>query len=100
MQPSYSLAEVAFQCPVIKTANLRLPDVFRGYGDVTSKRNGLIEAVPYPAILFWGGGGVGFSTSVARRKTIVQLGSLGGHCKLSSVGSRGKALENFGYFAF
>ena len=44
---------------------------------------------------FWG---AGFSTGVARRKTVVQLVSLGRRCKLSSLGSRGKAPENFGYF--
>ena len=45
-------------------------------------------------------GGAGFSTSVARRKTVVQLGSLGQRCKPSPVGSRGETLEIFAYFAF
>ena len=54
------------------------------------------ESVPYPAIF----GGASFSTSVARRKTVVQLGSLGWCCKPSPVGSRGETLEIFGYFAF
>ena len=45
-------------------------------------------------------GGAGFSTSVARRKTVVQPGSLGRCCKSSPVGSRGETLEIFGYFAF
>ena len=45
-------------------------------------------------------GGAGFSTSIAKRKTVVQPGSLGQCSKLSSVGSRGKTLEIFGYFAF
>ena len=40
----------------------------------TSSNIGVLT-VPYPAI-FWGG--ASFSTSVARRKTVVQLGSLGG----------------------
>ena len=34
--------------------------------------------------------GATFSTGVARRKTVVQLGSLGQHCKPSPVGSRGE----------
>ena len=41
--------------------------------------------------------------SVARRKTALQLGGLEwgrGQCKPSPVGSRGKALEHFGYLAF
>ena len=38
--------------------------------------------------------------SVVRRKTIVQLGSLGECCKPSPVGSRDKAPENFGYLVF
>ena len=41
-----------------------------------------------------------FLTSIARRKTVVQLGSLGQHCKTSPVGSRGETPEIFGYFAF
>ena len=45
-------------------------------------------------------GGASFSTSVARRKTVVQLGSLGWCCKPSPVGSKGETLEIFGYFAF
>ena len=45
-------------------------------------------------------GGAGFSMNAVKRKTIVQLGSLGRHCKPSPVGSRGKTLEIFGYFAF
>ena len=45
--------------------------------------------------LFWG---AGFSLSVARRKTVVQLGSLVGRCKPSPVGSRSKAPENFWLF--
>ena len=47
---------------------------------------------------FWGG--ASFSTSVLRRKTIMQLGSLGQCCKPSPVGSTGKTLEICGYFAF
>ena len=50
---------------------------------------------------FWG---VGFSTSLARRKAVAQLGSLVGKGrrprKSSSVWSKGAALENCGYFAF
>ena len=38
--------------------------------------------------------------SVVKRKTVVQLGSLGQHYKPSSVGSRGKMLEIFAYSAF
>ena len=45
-------------------------------------------------------GGAGFSTSVARRKTVVQPGSMGRRCKPSPVGSRGETLEIFGYFVF
>ena len=41
-------------------------------------------------------GGVGFSTSVARRKNFVQLGSMGWHCEPSPVGSSGKTQEIFG----
>ena len=52
--------------------------------------------VPYPAVF----GGAGFLMSVARRKTVAQLGSLGQCWKPSPVGSRGKTLEIFGYFAF
>ena len=37
-------------------------------------------------------GGAGFSTSIARRKTVVQPGSLGQRCKPSPVGSRGETL--------
>ena len=44
--------------------------------------------------------GASFSTSIARRKTIVQPGSLGRCCRPFPVGSRGKTLEVFGYFAF
>ena len=43
-------------------------------------------------------GSVGFSTSILRRKTIVQLGSLRRCCKPSPVGSRGKTLECFWLF--
>ena len=50
----------------------------------------------YPAIL----GGAGFLMSVVKRKTVVQLGSLGQHYKPSPVGSRGKMLEIFAYSAF
>ena len=52
--------------------------------------------IPYPAIL----GGAGFSMSIATRKTVVQMGSLGCHWKLSPVGARGETLEIFVYFAF
>ena len=45
-------------------------------------------------------GGAGFLKSVAKRKTVVQPESLGQCCKPSPVGSRGKTLEIFGYFAF
>ena len=45
-------------------------------------------------------GGANFSTSVARRKTAVLLGSPGQHCKLSPVKSRGETLEMFDYFVF
>ena len=45
-------------------------------------------------------GGASFSTSIARRKTIVQLGSLRQRCKPSPLGSRGETLEIFGYFVF
>ena len=38
--------------------------------------------------------------SVVRRKTALQLGGLWGGCKLSPVGSRGKAPEILGYLAF
>ena len=47
---------------------------------------------------FWGG--CWLLTSIARRKAVVQLGSLGWHCRPSPVGPRGKTLEFFGYFAF
>ena len=47
---------------------------------------------------FWGG--ADFLISVGTRKTVVQLGSLGRCCKPYPVGSRGKTLEMFGYFAF
>ena len=53
--------------------------------------------VLYPAIFF---GGAGFLTSIARRKTVVQPGSLGWCCKPSTVGAKGKTLEIFGYFVF
>ena len=45
-------------------------------------------------------GGADFLTSIVKRKTVVQLGSLGRCCKPSPVGSRGEILEIFGYFAF
>ena len=47
---------------------------------------------------FWGV--LFFLTSIVRRKTAVQLGSLGQHSKPSPVGSTGKTLEFFGCFAF
>ena len=50
--------------------------------------------VPHPVFF----GDAGFLTRVARRKAVVQLGSLGEHCKPSPVESRGKYPENFGYF--
>ena len=41
-----------------------------------------ISSVLYPVIFFlgggWGRGGAGFFTSVVKRKTVLQLGSLGG----------------------
>ena len=43
-------------------------------------------------------GGASFSASVARRKTVVQLGSLVGHCKPFPMGSSSEAPENCGYF--
>ena len=47
-------------------------------------------------------GDAGFLTSVARRKTVLQLGGLGGGGAVSppQYGLGGKALENFGYLAF
>ena len=47
-------------------------------------------------------GEAGFLTSVARRKTVLQLGGLGGGGALSppQYGLGGKAPENFGYLAF
>ena len=47
---------------------------------------------------FWGG--AGFSTSVARRKTIVQLGSLGGAVSPPQWGPGTTPQKIFGYFAF
>ena len=49
--------------------------------------------------LFWE---AGFLTSVARRKTVLQLGGLGGGGAVSppQYGLGGKAPENFGYLAF
>ena len=44
--------------------------------------------------------GCQFFMSVARRKTVVQLGSFEGTANLPPLGSRGKAIENFGKFAF
>ena len=43
-------------------------------------------------------GGVGFSTSIARRKTFMQPGSLRWCCKPSPVRSRGDTLEIFWLF--
>ena len=60
--------------------------------------NGFIKSYQCHIQQFFGG--AGFSTTVARRKTIVQLVSLGWCCKPSPVGSRGKTLEIYGYFAF
>ena len=47
-------------------------------------------------------GEAGFLTSVARRKTVLQLGGLGGGGAVSppQYGLGGKAPENFGYLAF
>ena len=45
-------------------------------------------------------GGAGFSTTVAKRKTVVQLGSLGRCCKPSPVKSKGETLEILACFAF
>ena len=51
--------------------------------------------------IFWGG--AGFWTSLAKRKTVVQLGSLGRGgvaWKPSLVGSRGETPESCDYFVF
>ena len=45
-------------------------------------------------------GGAGFSTSIARRKTVVQPVSLARCCKPSLVEYWGETLGIFGYFAF
>ena len=59
----------------------------------------LALSAPYPAF-FWGG--AGFWTSLAKRKTVVQLGSLGrgGGAGASLVGSRGETPESCDYFVF
>ena len=53
-------------------------------------------SVPYPEV-FWGGW---FFEEFSEEKNCITAWRSGGHCKPSSVGSRGKALENFGYLAF
>ena len=53
-------------------------------------------SVPYPEV-FWGGW---FFEEFSEEKNCIAAWQSGGHCKPSSVGSRGKALENFGYLAF
>ena len=52
--------------------------------------------VPYPAI-FWG---CWFFDECREEKNCCAAGYCGGHCKPSPVGSRDKAPEKFGYFAF
>ena len=61
---------------------------------------GLTKKVHKPCPIQQFFGDAGFSTSVVRRRTVVQPGSLGGSCKPSPAGSRGNAPENFDSFAF
>ena len=53
--------------------------------------------MPYPEV-FWGGW---FFDECSKQKDHIAAGGSGvGRCKSAPVGSRGEALENFGYLAF
>ena len=63
-------------------------------GKVIKNKRGL--AVLHPEV-FWGGQ---VFDECSKEKNRTAAGGSGGCCKPSPVGSRGKALENFGYLAF